>query len=135
MNRYASGDPLRELWDSLPNDEFIHLSELPSFGLRFDTVLLKVQNSVASVALVERELSPLPFGAAHAVTCANLTVAYQVTMPTCKRVRVGANYCSFARKLAASNDVQTYFADRKLAIIGNSDALLCVSSLLRWTLR
>jgi hypothetical protein len=133
-DRYSPGSMLRQLWDSLPSGEFICISDLPSFNLSHKTVILKVKNSLASVALSEQPLSKLPFGTLCVVTCENLTVAYQITVPTCK-IKVGVNFSSFARKDVPSLDFETYFADRTLAVIGNSDALLVVSNRQYWTCR
>jgi len=135
IDRYTPGHPLRELWDSLPQGEFIHVSKLASFGFRHDTILMKIQTTVPSVAIQDRQLGELPFGKVHALTCANLVVAYQITIPACKMLRVGTNYCAFARKTTVEPDVETYLADRKIAIVGNSDALLAVSNTTHWTVR
>lgn len=135
MSRYEPGSPQRRLWCSLPTDEFVRLDELQTFGLTSTTVLLRVKPPVDSIPMIEEPLASLPFGNIVAVTCASLLVAYQITVPHCIQVRVGTNFASFLRKKSPSLDTQTYMVDKKITVVGNGDAMLAVSSLIRWTSR
>lgn len=132
-SRYEVNSPQRRLWDSLPAGEFLRIDELSSFGLSHSTVLLKIKPSLESLPLGETQLGDLPFGVMHAITCASLVVAYQVTVPTCHVVSVGTNFAAFGRKLHPALDVQTYVVDKRIAVVGNPDAMLVVSSRIYWT--
>lgn len=131
-SRYEPGSLQRRLWCTLPIGEFVRIDELSSFDLHHATVLFRIKNPVDSIVMEEKPLGPLPFGVIVAVTCASLVVAYQITVPHCQAICVGTNYASFARKKNPSTEVQTYVVDRRIAVVGNADALLAASNVIRW---
>lgn len=134
MKHYQPGDHRRELFDSLPLDVFVRLDTLESLAIPSPTVLLKVKPSMASVKLASTTLRELPFGRLEAISCAGLVIGYQIVSPKCT-MNVRANFASLARRPSPSKDVEVYFVDKKLAVMGNPEALLAISSNIRWTSR
>lgn len=131
---FVAGDFRRELYDSLPNNEFLRLDALESLELPTTTVLFKTKPALPSVDLCESPLGKLPFGELSAITCAGLAVAYRLTAPRCT-VRVGTNFAAISRRPSPSSEVSSYFVDRSIAVMGNSEALLALCPVLRWTTR
>lgn len=134
MRHFQPGDHRRELFDSLPTDQFIRIDALESLSLRTPTVLFKVKPSIPSVELSTSLLKELPFGRLEAVTCAGLVVGYQIVTPKCS-VEVRANFAAISRRESPSRDADVLFVDRKVAVMGNHEAMLAVCSNIRWTSR
>jgi hypothetical protein len=97
-------------------------------------VLFKTRTSIPTLQLASSTLCELPFGRLEAVTCAGLVVGYQIVSPKCS-VNVRYNYAALWRRASPSSDSSVYFVDKRISVMGNPEALLAISSHVRWTSR
>lgn len=125
--------PQRSLWDTLPTKTFVRLDTLRSLDLSHTTVLYKTRPALRDSLVEGESLVDLPFGTVHSLTCLGISIGYQLVMPKCT-VRVGPNFVTFALRESPQGEVERILSTRDVAILGNTQALLVVSSRRYWTL-